>query len=260
MLAEIQQAIAARPDDTRLVVLSDFDGTLADFHPDPTVPRPSAETARILARLARRSDLTLGVVSGRRIADLRPRLELSDHVYLAGLHGLEIEVDARRWQHPDLEEARRHVRQLFERLDEVREQTPGLLLEDKDASIAVHVRAVAAERQEAALAEADRLAADWVTPGRLRRMRGNLVLEFLPDIDANKGHAVTWIARDVEAHTGASPWVVYIGDDVTDEDAFAVITEGVGVLVGSRDTRASHRIADTSEVATLLAWLADSAP
>ena len=49
---------------------------------------------------------------------------------------------------------------------------------------------------------------------------------------------------------------VFIGDDVTDEDAFKAITRGIGVLVGSRDSHASHRIADTGDVESLLEWVA----
>ena len=102
MLNEVKNAIAARPGGTRLVFLSDYDGTLAGFHEDPTIPRPTAETQALLCQLAERSDLSFGIVSGRRIADLRTRTQLPSRVYLAGLHGMEIEVGARRWQHPDL--------------------------------------------------------------------------------------------------------------------------------------------------------------
>src|SRR5262245_50605512 len=100
MLDEIERAIAQRPSGTRLVLLSDYDGTLADFDPDPTIPRPSRETADLLCKMASRDDFSFGIVSGRRISDLRTRTQLTPRVYLAGLHGLEIEVRSERWQHP----------------------------------------------------------------------------------------------------------------------------------------------------------------
>lgn len=256
MLVDVQKAIASRPSGTRLLLLSDFDGTLADFHPDPAAPRPSPTMAALMARIAARPDVSFGIVTGRRVSDLRSRTELPDSVYLAGLHGLEIERGMRRWQHPDLDAAREAVRELYARLEALRERTPGLMLEDKDVSVAVHVRGVRPELRDEALAQADACGAPWVESGRLRRLSGKMVLEFLPSIDVHKGDAVRWIAADVEAEHGQPAWVVFIGDDITDEDAFRAITNGIGVLVGSRESAATHRIANTREVEALLAWLA----
>lgn len=255
MLEDVKTAIAARPAGTRLVFLSDYDGTLADFHEDPTIPRPTPETQELLCLLAERADLSFGIVSGRRIADLRTRTQLPSRVYLAGLHGLEIEVGARRWQHPDLGDAREHVRALNERLEEVRSQVPGLILEDKHASVAVHVRGVAPELRDEALARADACAAPWVADGELRRLTGNLVLEFLPNVACHKGDATRWIADDVQARCGQAPWIVFVGDDVTDEDAFLAIDHGASVLVGARASAADYQLGNLSEVTALLAWL-----
>jgi trehalose 6-phosphate phosphatase len=260
MLAEVQHAITNRPAGTRLIFLSDYDGTLAEFHVDPTIPRPSKRTRELLTRLADRDDLSLGIVSGRRVADLRTRTQLRTRVYLAGLHGMEIEVGQRRWQHPDLEVAREDVRELNERLEDVRVRVPGLILEDKHASVAVHVRGVDSERRAQALDLADACAIEWVRSGRLRRLIGNLVLEFLPNIACHKGDATRWIARDVESRCGAPAWVVFVGDDITDEDAFNAIECGVGVLVGSRDSAARFRIGTTTEVNNLLSWLVRESP
>ena len=257
MLSDVKQAISERPAGTRLLFLSDYDGTLAEFHPDPTIPRPTAQTAELLCKLASRGDVSFGIVSGRRISDLRTRTQLPSRAYLAGLHGMEIEVGARRWQHPDLEAARQYVRSLYERLDAVR-SIPGLLLEDKHASVAVHVRAVPPAMQTEAILKADACADEWLSGGKLRRLPGNLVVEYLPNIAAHKGDATKWIAQDVEERCGQPAWIVFVGDDVTDEDAFKVITDGISVLVGSRATAATHRVANTNDVCSLLDWLLSS--
>jgi trehalose-phosphatase len=258
MLSDVQRAIADRPAGTRLLFLSDYDGTLADFDPDPTIPRPSARTAELLAKLATRADLSLGIVSGRRISDLRTRTQLPSRVYLAGLHGMEIEIGSRRWQHPDLDDARQYVRLLYERLDDVHDVVEGLVLEDKHASVAVHVRAVHPDLRAAAIERADRCAQEWLTAGKLRRLTGSHVVEYLPNIAAHKGEATQWIIEDIEERCAQPVWTVFIGDDVTDEDAFVAVRHGIGVLVGSRETHASHRIADTREVGALLEWLLHS--
>jgi trehalose-phosphatase len=167
---------------------------------------------------------------------------------------MEIEVGSRRWQHPDLDAARQHVRSLYERLDAVRD-IPGLVLEDKHASVAVHVRAVHPARQADAVAQADACAEEWTARGQLRRLTGNMVVEYLPNIAAHKGDATLWIARDVEERCRERVWSVFVGDDVTDEDAFKAITDGISVLVGARSTHATYRVADTTDVCALLDWL-----
>ena len=64
-----------------------------------------------------------------------------------------------------------------------------------------------------------------------------------------------WIAADVAMKTGQQGWVVFLGDDETDEDAFRAIDRGLGVLVGSRPTCATHQLDGISDVDTLLRWL-----
>ena len=255
VLNDVKLAIKNRPAGTRLVFLSDYDGTLADFHPDPTIPRPSPHTTALLGKLAARSDVSIGIVSGRRVSDLRTRTQLPSRVYLAGLHGMEIEVSGTRWQHPDLDAARDYVRALEEHLEEVRDEVPGLLLEDKHASIAVHVRAVEPANRRKALARADACAARWTTAGQLRRLEGKMVVEYLPNVACHKGDATNWIAADVQTRCGAPPWIVFVGDDVTDEDAFKAISNGIGVLVGTRATAAQFQLGSTRDVDALLEWV-----
>lgn len=255
MLSDVQHAIEALPFDEPLILLTDFDGTLAEFHPNPSVPMLTDVRREWLRDIAAHPLTFVGIVSGRRVTDLRRRAPLPAHAYYAGLHGMEVEIDGRRWQHPDLERARAAVGELFPRLDLVVDQFPGALLEDKAVSLAVHVRAVAYGQRAEALALADAWAEPWIASGRLRRLEGSLVVEYLPNVACHKGDAVQWIARDVEATTGRTPSVVFLGDDLTDEDAFRAIDRGIGILVGSRPTAATHQLDGIADVDTLLRWL-----
>lgn len=238
------------------MLLFDFDGTLAEFDLDPAAPRLTPERRARLERLARRADRSLGLVSGRRLDDLRRRTGLPAGVYHAGLHGLEIEVDGRRWQHPDLSDARRDIRGLAVRLSGLARLVPGIRVEDKGASVAVHVRGVERDRRLEALALAGREATPWVEAGLVRPLGGAAVVEYMPNIQSHKGDAVRSIAADVEARVGRSPWVVFVGDDLTDEDGFRAITSGIGVLVGLRPTAATHQLDGIRDVDSLLSWLA----
>lgn len=258
MLADVQQAIESFPRDEPLIVLADFDGTLAEFHPNPSAPMLTDVRREWLRDIAAQRLTFSGIVSGRRISDLRRRAHLPPHFYYAGLHGMEIEQDGRRWQHPHLELARAHVRELIPLLETVVDQFPGALIEDKSVSVAVHARAVAYDQRAAALAVADICADPWLANGRLRRLQGSLVVEYLPNLACHKGDATTWIAEDVETRTRLQPWTVFLGDDVTDEDAFrsvAAAGRGIGVLVGNRETDATHQLDGIADVDTLLRWL-----
>jgi trehalose-phosphatase len=256
MLADVEAALAARPPDSTLILLFDFDGTLAEFDLDPAAPVLTQERRDWLTAVAMGSGVSLGVVSGRRLDDLKRRTRLAPTVYHSGLHGLEIEIDNRRWQHPELGEAHRHIRELTVHLMQVADRLPGSFVEDKSASVAFHVRRVPAEKRGEMILTAQREATAWIETGRVRPLLGDAVVEFLPNIRSHKGDALQWIVADVEARTRTQSWVAFVGDDVTDEDAFRAIRSGIGVLVGLRPTAATFQLGSIAEVDRLLRRLA----
>ena len=136
---------------------------------------------------------------------------------------------------------------------------PGLVIEDKHASIAVHVRAVAPELRGCGdLHEADRCAEPWLAAGKLRRLTGSHVVEYPAEHRRaqRRGHAVDYQGR----RNGAAPsrhGLVFLGDDVTDEDAFRVITGGIGVSGRHRATTRGHasRSRIPAKSSALLDWL-----
>ena len=140
MLSEVQAEVAGRPAGTALVLLLDFDGTLAEFNPDPAAPELTPERWALLNTISRAPGVSLGIVSGRRLDDLRTRTRLPDHVYHAGLHGLEIEIGGERTTHPDLPVAEARVEGLAACLSRLIDEFPGVIIEDKGASVAVHTR------------------------------------------------------------------------------------------------------------------------
>jgi trehalose 6-phosphate phosphatase len=252
----VLRSIQARPPDTRLVVLCDFDGTLAPFHADPEVPRLPARATVALARLLEGGHAEVGLVSGRRLDDLRARAPLPDGAYLAGLHGLEIAVGAQAWRHPALDRLDVPLDEIARRIRQAARGEPGFVLEDKGASLALHVRGVEASRRQAVLDATEAVLDPWLDAGALRRLVGSNVREYLPAVPWHKGDAVRWIAHDVTRRTGQVAWCVYLGDDVTDEDAFRAIEHGVGVVVGERPSAARFRVPGPPAALALLEGLA----
>jgi trehalose 6-phosphate phosphatase len=262
VLVDVHRAWVARPRGTRLVVLSDFDGTLADFDVDPTLPRIRSDAHAALVVLSSASSVSLGLVSGRRVADLTSRAALPLEVYMAGLHGLEIARPGRTWRHPALEGADAVAAALANALSPVVAATPGARLEFKGEAVAVHTRGVALSARADLRARVDSIGRPWEIAGRMRRLTGHDVVEFLPATVWTKGDAVHWIARDIASQTGQVPWVIYFGDDCTDEDAFGA--SNLSVAVGHRPSTATFRLNGPAEVAAALgaiaAIAADGAP
>lgn len=224
LAAALPRLAAARP----LLVASDYDGVLARLRDDPSAAVPEAGVAEALARLAAHDGVTVALVSGRGVADLRATSGLTGPYRFVGSHGAEFDGPVTG----ELADRRDALAAL---LAPVVDEVPGARLEVKPASVAVHVRPVADRAAGAALlARADQLADPVIT-----RKPGKDVLE-LAVTDADKGSAV----RRLREELGAAA-VVYLGDDVTDEDAFAVLGPGdLGVKVGPGDTRASARVDD----------------
>ena len=256
MLSEVQAAVLSRPAETAFVLLLDFDGTLAEFNPDPAAPELTPERYELLMTIARHPATSLGIVSGRRLDDLKRRTRLPDHVYHAGLHGLEIEVDGNRTTHPDLSEAVARMSGLADCLRKLLEEFPDGYIEDKGASVAVHTRRLPKDMHDRAFARADVLAVPWIAKDYVRRLEGNQVVEYLPNISGHKGDATQWIVKDVETKLQKASWVAYLGDDITDEDAFRAISSGIGVLIGLRPTSATHKLDGIADVDRFLRWLA----
>ena len=236
-----------------LLLLTDFDGTLCEFQVDPTAVFLSDARRTALSALATRAGLSVGVVSGRRVADVRRRTALDGPVYYAGLHGMEIDGPDTTFEVPHLAARRGLLQEIGRSVAVAVAPLPGAFLENKDLSWALHVRAAAPADRERAERAFWSLATPPLDAGTLRLQRGECVFELLPDIEWDKGDAVRWIEGDATRRLGAAVRPVYLGDDRTDEHAFdAVGTRGITVVIGRRPSGAGRRLPDPSAVERLL--------
>ena len=236
LAAALDALAGARP----LLVASDYDGVLARLRDDPATAVPEPGTAELLARLAGVTGVTVALVSGRGVADLRATSGLQGPFRWIGSHGAEFDGP--------LDGALRAARdELVAALQPLVAAVPGARLEVKPAAVAVHVRTAAdAGAGRALLERAAAAAGPHHTP-----KPGKDVLE-LAVTDADKGTALLRLRAELGAAAA-----VYLGDDVTDEDAFRALPAGdVTVKVGAGTTAAGHRVADLAGVQAVLGRLA----
>jgi trehalose 6-phosphate phosphatase len=240
------------------LVLLDFDGTLAPIVEDPDAATPLSGVPDAVRTLRDGEGVVVGLVSGRALADLRERIGVED-MYAAGNHGLELHdpaADDSPIVHESAREASETIRDLAADVERRLADVEGARVEDKRVTATVHYRAVA----DASVPDVKRAVREAVAEREadVRVTSGKAIREIRPDVDWDKGAAVEWV-RDRTTPDDERWPVVYAGDDVTDEDAFAVIEEGVGIRVGEEaETAADHRIDGPEAARELVQWLAES--
>jgi trehalose 6-phosphate phosphatase len=240
---ELSTALDAVARVPRLLVTSDFDGTLAPIVNNPADARPLSAAADALVALAGLPSTTAALISGRALRTLRELSSMPATVHLVGSHGAEFGTGF----------AHAIDRELLQRITDglavIAEGKPGVTVETKPASVALHVRNASPSDGEAALSAAWDAAPQWdahVTTGKA-------VLEFAV-ISTDKGEAVDILRGEHDASA-----VVFFGDDVTDEKAFVRLRgSDIGVKVGPGETAAAYRIDSPEDVAEALRYLAES--
>jgi trehalose-phosphatase len=236
----------------RLLVALDFDGTLAPIVDRPEQARALPAAATAAARLATAADTRVAYISGRALASLRAVADPPPGTLLVGSHGSEFQLDgaAPAGEHGRdglTESERSRLTELNAVLAEI--AINQVWLEHKPTGVALHTR-LATDDDARAAEERARQAAARISGLTVRH--GKDVLEFSVR-SATKGGAIERLRQA----TGATA-TFYAGDDVTDEDAFAVLGSGdVGVKVGPGPTAARFRVADCAQFATVLDVLAE---
>jgi alpha,alpha-trehalase len=240
------------------VLFLDYDGTLSPIVNDPSAATLVDGAAEALGQVA--AVCPVAVLSGRDLADIRTRVD-TPGLWYAGSHGFELtgpdgtyhQNEAAAAFVPVLERAAAELRDSLA-------QIPGVRVEHKRFAVAVHYREVAPEHIGEIVAITHKLG----QRAGLRVTNGRMLVELRPDIDWDKGTTLAWIRDRIDAAGSLLP--IYIGDDLTDEDAFdAVRFDGIGIVVrhdedGDRKTAAHFTLQSPDQVREFLRrgsrWLA----
>lgn len=243
-LANAIRTLARSP---TLLAACDFDGTIAAIAPTPSDAAPMREAVAALRALSAMPGTTVAVISGRALGDLGERLGDAGSVRMVGSHGSEFEEGLARRLPPEAGALRDRIGAV---LREIAAGAPGALVEEKPAGLALHTRLASDEDGHRAAHDAlERVS----SLAGVHTRRGKMVLEFSV-IPINKGEALRRIRAEVSA--GAA---LFIGDDETDEDAFAALAgPDVGVKVGEGPSRARFGVPDPIGAAGVLSLLVEA--
>lgn len=234
-----------------VLLFLDYDGTLTPIVEKPQDALLSQQMRQLILELMKNS--SVAVISGRERTDVENLVNI-DSIFYAGSHGMDIRgpgismsPDTAINSIPLLNKAEKEVRSRLE-------NASGLIVERKKFSVAIHYRLA----DQDTIDQTDKILDEIVTSLKgLKKTSGKKVFEIRPDIDWDKGKAVKWISKQISKDYPNSI-AVYIGDDITDEDAFNELKEsGIGILAGSHKhgSSAKYHLADVGQVYVFLSDL-----
>jgi trehalose 6-phosphate phosphatase len=237
------------------VLFLDYDGTLTPIvkHPEDAVI--SQEMQEVLKECA--SKFRVAAVSGRDMNDLRNKVNLPNLIY-AGSHGFHISgPDGLYMEHEKSDEILPRLDELEKKLQKEFSHIKRAQIDRKRYAIAVHYRNVNKEDVPFMLEKLNEIIANFPD---LKKGKGKKIVELKPNIEWNKGKAVKWILEKLNLTDKNKYIPIYIGDDVTDEDAYKVLKDwGMGIQVGpgATNSAARYRLRNVYQVRMLLKDLAN---
>lgn len=208
----------------------DFDGTLSPIAKNPNDAVLPFYIKKWLRELSRGKKVKIGIVTGRALPDIRRKVGLKNIIYAAN-HGMEIFHNGKhllRMGHAYKKPLQMLACELRESLSDV----SGVVVENKELSVAVHFRMVGVRSRVHVKKVVKKLSEFYLKKYKLQLTAGKMILEIRPAKIWNKGRAVLWVWRKLAPQY--TP--VYIGDDATDEDAFKALRpyDSVTIRIGMK--------------------------
>ncbi|MFH1575495.1 MAG: trehalose-phosphatase [Candidatus Nealsonbacteria bacterium] len=233
----------------KVIVLVDYDGTLTPIVSKPELALLNEKRRGILRKLSQK--YPLAVISGRSLAEVKKLVRLKD-IFYAGNHGLEIEGSGHKFIYGPALKFKSRFSKLENDLKYSLGKIPGIIVENKGFTLALHYRLVNPARLKEVRKVLDETIKNYYG---IKVSYGKKVFDIKPVFSWNKGKAAEWIIRSLSCRR-AMP--IYLGDDQTDEDAFlALRKKGITILVAEKEksSSAEYRLKDVFEVYKFLNWL-----
>lgn len=238
----------------RIILLLDFDGTISHIVDDPHEAFLDEDFKNILKKIVRKA-LPLGIVTGRSIQDIKKRIKLKKIIY-AGDHGFEIQSKELSFRYPIASEYKKAIQEIMIKIKKQLFPIEGVILQQKEYSTSIHYRRVESSDLPSFRNKVKSILTPYLQSGRVKIFPGKKVYEIKPPVEWDKGKAVEKIIAELKSKNNLSDLSpLYIGDDVTDEDAFRSVNRlgGISIRVGKiKQSRAKFFLSDIHEVLNFL--------
>ena len=209
-----------------LVLLFDYDGTLTPIVEHPRLAVLDRKTRRLLANLADRPRVYVGILSGRELDELKSLVRVPG-LYLAGMGGMELDLRGLRIVHPHADQVAETMRRLAEHLEGQVTAHQGAWLEKKRLGLTVHYRQLPGHLLDSLQAAVTDVTQDFASEVRITQ--GPKAWEITPTKGWNKGTAVRLILADYGTNGDA---LFYAGDGANDAEAIEEVAAMGGITVG----------------------------
>jgi len=234
----------------------DYDGTLSPIARTPAEARMSDKVKELLHKLSKLENWKMAIISGRSLSDISKRVGVKNIVYV-GNHGFEIKGPKIKFKSPVSRSYRKVLKEIKAKLKRELSSFKGVFVEDKGYCLTLHYR-LANENDISAITSKFYFAT-FIDEFRrnIQTKSGKMTREIRPPFIWNKGMAALWLLnQQLSVMKGKDMRVmpVYIGDDLTDEDAFQVFRDrGLTIFVGKpKSTKARFYLKDSQEVEKFL--------
>lgn len=240
-----------------LFLFLDCDGTLAPIAATPDEAVISQETRSLLKLLASKFNCKIAIISGRELEDIKKKINLKNLIY-SGNHGLQIEGPKIKHELAVPVGYRKVLLSIKKQLNEKLAGIKGLIIEDKKLSLSLHFRIADLKQVPFIKNTFHEVTIIHAVRNKIKIKTGKKLLEIGPPIQWNKGKVVLWLLARQETFSKIQKIIpIYIGDDVTDEDAFKALKKnGLTIFVGKPgNSQAKYYLKDPQEVTKFLYWI-----
>lgn len=240
-----------------VMLFLDYDGTLVPITKTPDKAIIQKATKDLLKQLSKIHNCKLVIISGRDLKDIKKKVGIKNVIYV-GNHGFQIQGPKIKFNSPISHGYKTTLKKIKSDLARKVCVVKGAFIEDKELSLSLHYRMVSPCHTSLLKTFFHDVTDCYLANNKIKIKKGKKVLEIRPAVDWNKGEAVLWLlARQQYILKNDKILPIYIGDDVTDEDAFRVLkNEGIGIFVGKpRKSYAGFYLKNPEEVRFFLIQL-----
>ena len=234
----------------RIILLSDYDGTLTPIREHPELAILPAEIRQLLVKFTQNKTFFLGIITGRSLKQIKKLIRIPKILYVAN-HGIELEGPCIRFTSAEAKKVRYILWHVYMQLLKTLKQIEGIYIEDKGLSISLHYRLVKNTHEVDCINKAIyNITKSFLDRKMLSLSTGKMVYEIRPSVKWNKASAIQWLLTNYSPlEFGEDVLLVYLGDDKADIEVFTTLKgKGLTVFVGNpSDTSAADYYVHTPE-------------